>query len=124
MNRLGYSSVMALSSHYISPDHSIVPGELRQILKAANAAPVGMELFDRLHLTITTSKALHSLLESPTAAVFGKPEMHPLYGAPLLIFVFSRNPASMRYILYMLLQIKISRQAISSDQTNVVLHIP
>lgn len=69
--------------------------ELNTILKAANAAPVGMGQFDSLHLTIITNKALLDKLESATAAMFGKPDIHPLYNAPMLILVSSKEPAPM-----------------------------
>lgn len=74
---------------------NITTEELEVILKAANASPVGMGQFDSLHLTVITNKDLLAKIEASAAAMFGKPDMHPLYGAPTLILVSSRKPAPM-----------------------------
>ena len=74
---------------------NITAEELEVILKAANASPVGMGQFDSLHLTVITSKEMLAKIEASAAAMFGKPDMHPLYGAPTLILVSSRKPAPM-----------------------------
>ena len=72
---------------------NITVEELNLILKAANASPVGMGQFESLHLTVITNKELLAKIEASAAAMFGKPDMHPLYGAPTLILVSSRKPA-------------------------------
>ena len=74
---------------------NITNAELAVILKAANAAPVGMGQFDSLHLTVITNEEILKKIEATAAAMFGKPDMHPLYGAPTLILVSSRQPAPM-----------------------------
>lgn len=74
---------------------NITAEELSTILKAANASPVGMGQFDSLHLTVITNKALLDKIETAAAAMFGKPDMHPLYSAPTLILISSRKPAPM-----------------------------
>lgn len=74
---------------------SISSEELNEILKAANASPVGMGQFESLHLTVITNKELLNKIEAGAAAMFGKPDMRPLYGAPTLILVSSRKPAPM-----------------------------
>lgn len=74
---------------------NITANELDVILKAANASPVGMGQYDSLHLTVITNKELLAQIEASAAAMFGKPDMHPLYGAPTLILVSSRKPAPM-----------------------------
>lgn len=74
---------------------SISNEELNVILKAANASPVGMGQFDSLRLTVITNKELLSKIEAAAAAMFGKPDMRPLYGAPTLILVSSKQPAPM-----------------------------
>ena len=74
---------------------SITNEELNTILKAANASPVGMGQFESLHLTVITNKELLGKIKAVTAAMFGKPDMHPLYGAPTLILVSSKKPAPM-----------------------------
>lgn len=74
---------------------SITNDELNTILKAANASPVGMGQFDSLHLTIITNSKILNKIESTAASMFGKPDMHPLYNAPMLIVVSSKAPAPM-----------------------------
>ena len=74
---------------------NITTEELEVILKATNASPVGMGQFDSMHLTVITNKELLTKIEASAAAMFGKPDMHPLYGAPTLILVSSRKPAPM-----------------------------
>ena len=50
--------------------------QLAMILRAANAAPVGMGQYDGVHLTIITNKALLEKIDSVAAAMFGKPDAH------------------------------------------------
>ena len=69
--------------------------ELNTILKAANASPVGMGQYDAMHLTVITNKDLLAKIEKATAALFGKPDMRPLYNAPMLVLVSTREPAPM-----------------------------
>lgn len=69
--------------------------ELDNILKAANAAPVGMGQFDSMHLTVITKKELLDKIDAAGAAMFGKPDMHPLYAAPVFILVSTKAPAKM-----------------------------
>lgn len=60
--------------------------DLRTVVKAAWASPVGMGRFDSLHLTVITNPDL--LAEIDENAGGGK--SHPLYGAPALIVVSSQ----------------------------------
>lgn len=61
--------------------------ELKAILKAAEAAPVGMGQYDDMHLTLIKNPEILSEIDKAAAELFGNPSMHPLYGAPLLILV-------------------------------------
>lgn len=74
---------------------NITNEELQKILKAANASPVGMGQYENLHLTVITNSELLKKIDQAGAAMFGKPDMHPLYGAPLLILVSSKKPEKM-----------------------------
>ena len=74
---------------------SITNDELNAILKAANASPVGMGQFDSLHLTVISNAEILNKIEATAATMFGKPDMHPLYGAPTLVLVSSKAPAPM-----------------------------
>lgn len=66
---------------------TISENDLRLILKAGNAAPVGKGRYDTLHLTVVTNKSLISKIDKLTADYLGKPDMNPLYGAPLFVIV-------------------------------------
>lgn len=63
--------------------------QLDNILTAAYEAPVGMGKYDSLHLTIITNKDLLARIDKTAATIFGRPDGHPLYGAPMLIVVSS-----------------------------------
>lgn len=69
--------------------------QMNQILKAANAAPVGMAQYDGVHLTVITNKELLDRIDAAAAAMFGKPDAHPIYHAPMLIVVSTRKTAPM-----------------------------
>lgn len=99
---------------------SIKNEELNIILKAANASPVGMGQFDSLHLTVVTNKELLGKIESTTAAMFGKPDMHPLYGAPTLILVSSKKPAPMmENVAYSNAAIMVHNMALAATELGV-----
>ena len=99
---------------------SITAEELDTILKAANASPVGMGQFDSLHLTIITNPALLSDIEKATAAMFGKPDMHPLYNAPMLILVSSRKPAPMmENVVYSNAAIMVHNMALAATELGI-----
>lgn len=61
--------------------------DLNLILKAGNAAPVGKGRYDTLHLTVVSNPDLIMRIDKLTAEYLGKPDMHPLYGAPLFVIV-------------------------------------
>ncbi len=70
---------------------NITDEELNIILKACDAAPVGMKKYESLHLTIIQNKELLRKIDQLAAEVFKNPNMHPLYGAPTLILISSKN---------------------------------
>lgn len=99
---------------------SITADELAAILKAANASPVGMGQYDSLHLTIITNKELLGKIEKTTAAMFGKPDMHPLYNAPMLILVSSKEPAPMlANVAYSNAAIMVHNMALAATELGV-----
>ena len=69
--------------------------ELKTLLKAANAAPVGMAQYQTLHITVIEDKGLLDQIEQAGARLFGKPGLHPLYGAPTLILLSSQGNGPM-----------------------------
>lgn len=74
---------------------SITEEELNKILKAGNASPVGMARYDNMHITIIKDKGLLKEIDEAGAKMFGKPDMHPLYGAPMLILISTKKPEPM-----------------------------
>ena len=75
---------------------NISEAELKQLLKAAYAAPVGMKAYDTLILTVVTNQAFMDKLNADSAAMTGRPDAIPLYGAPTLIIVSSTLPGGAR----------------------------
>ena len=71
---------------------NITEEELTKILKAGDASPVGMGQYDNMHITIIKNKELLKQIDEAGARMFGKPDMHPLYGAPMLILVSTKKP--------------------------------
>ena len=69
----------------------ITEEELNLILKAADASPVGLKQYETLHLTVITNKDLLAKIEKEAGAMFGKEDFHPLYGAPTLILISSKQ---------------------------------
>ena len=69
---------------------NITEEELSTILKAANAAPVGMGQYENVHLTVITNSELLAKIDAAGAKIFGKPDMHPLYNAPMLIMISAK----------------------------------
>lgn len=99
---------------------SITNVELNTILKAANASPVGMGQFDSLHLTVITNKELLNKIEKVTATMFGKPDMHPLYNAPTLILVSSKEPVPMmENVAYSNAAIMVHNMALTATELGV-----
>lgn len=69
-----------------------VPEEkLNQVLKAANAAPVGMGKYENVHMTVIRDRELLHDIDRNGAEFFGDPSAKPLYGAPVLIVVSTKR---------------------------------
>ncbi len=66
--------------------------ELEKILSAAQAAPVGRAMYDTLSMTVVKNRALLDKWEKHMAAAVGNPELHPFYGAPVVVLVSSVIP--------------------------------
>lgn len=68
---------------------NITDAELKEILTAAYAAPVGRALYDTLAMTVITNEDYLARWEEATAEAFGEPGLHPFYGAPTVILISS-----------------------------------
>lgn len=95
--------------------------QLAVILKAANAAPVGMGQYEGVHLTVITSKELLARIEAAAAAMFGKPDIHPLYGAPMLILVSAKMPPvkMMENVVYSNAAIIVQNMALAATELGI-----
>lgn len=71
---------------------AITAAELDKILKAANAAPVGMGQFQNYHITVINNRKLLDEIEAVTIKAFGNGNPHPLYGAPTLVLISAEKP--------------------------------
>ncbi|NMF25648.1 hypothetical protein HF885_04215 [Olsenella umbonata] len=65
------------------------PDQLEAIFAAAYEAPVGMGRYEGIHLTVVTRPGLLAAIDAAAARMFGNPDAHPLYGAPMLVVVSS-----------------------------------
>ncbi len=93
--------------------------ELREILKAAYAAPVGLAQYDTLSLTVVSDKAVLDKWEAAASKAFGKPDMHPFYGAPTVILVSSLDPSQMTNVRYSNAAIIVQNMALAATQLGV-----
>ena len=66
---------------------SVSDEQLKAILEAAYMAPVGMGLYESIHFTIITNQELLTAIDKIAAEFFKNPDIHPLYGAPMLIVI-------------------------------------
>ena len=64
--------------------------ELKTILKAAYAAPVGSGAYDTLQLSVVTNEKIIEDINSAAAHMFGRPDARLLYGAPMIIIVSTK----------------------------------
>lgn len=64
--------------------------DLQKILLAANAAPIAMGSYGDVHLTVITDQEMLAKIDAAGAALFGQPDMHPLYGAPTFVLISAK----------------------------------
>lgn len=103
----------------------ITEEQLSTILKAANAAPVGMGQYEGVHLTVITNPELLEQIDAAGAAMFGKPDIHPLYQAPMLVVVSAKvPPKTMENVTYSNAAIIAQNMALAATELGVgVCHI-
>ena len=68
---------------------NVTDEQLKLILKAAYASPVGRGRFESLLLTVVQDKDYLDRLDKASAESFGTPDAHPLYNAPTMIIISS-----------------------------------
>ena len=69
---------------------SISDSDLQTVLKAANAAPVGMGKYENAHLTVIQDPELLREIEASAAEALGRPGASIFYGAPTYIAVSAK----------------------------------
>ena len=88
-------SVRSYTEEIISED------KLKLILKECDASPVGLKQYESLHVTVITNKKLLNKIEIEAGKMFKKPDMHPLYGASVLLVISSKKlPEHMANVMY------------------------
>lgn len=99
----------------------ITEEQLNTILKAANAAPVGMGQYEDVHLTVITNATLLGKINAAGAAMFGKPDANVLYGAPMLIVVSAKMPSvkTMENVTYSNAAIITQNMALAATELGV-----
>ncbi|MCD8179489.1 MAG: nitroreductase family protein [Tannerellaceae bacterium] len=68
----------------------ISESDLQTILQAANQAPVGMGKYENVHITVIEKPELLQAIGENAAKMFGRPDMQPLYGAPVYVLVSAK----------------------------------
>ncbi len=68
----------------------ITDEELKKVLYAAYAAPVGNGLYEDVHITVVQNANLLNKIVKSTANVTNNPDANPFYGAPTVIFVSTK----------------------------------
>lgn len=79
---LSRKSVRSYTGEQISED------ELKTILMAAQAAPVGLAAYENVHLSVITNKEILKKINTNAEKAFNRANM--LYGAPTLILVSTK----------------------------------
>lgn len=72
-------------------EEQIKPSELRTILLAGCAAPVGFNAYDTVHMTAIKNQDLLKKIAKCSAEVFNMPGMNPFYAAPTLVIVSAKK---------------------------------
>lgn len=66
--------------------------QLKAVLNAGQAAPVGMGKYETMHLTVIRDKEFLHEIDRNAAEFMGDPSRTPLYGAPCLILISTQIP--------------------------------
>ena len=98
----------------------ISESDLQMILKAAYAAPVGMGKYESVHITVIEKPELLQAIEESAAKLFGRPDLHPFYGAPVFVLVSAKpTHKSMGNIEYSNAAIIIHSMALAAVELGV-----
>ena len=99
---------------------NITEEELKIILKAADASPVGMRQYESLHLTIITNKDLLEKINAAVGIMPHRPNAKPLYDAPTMILISSRKyPDEMINVMYSNAAIMSHNISLAATELNI-----
>lgn len=99
---------------------NITENELKEILKAAYAAPVGRAMYDTLCMSVISSKELLDKWEQQMGAATGNPDFHPFYGAPTVILLSSSIPSEqMSNLSYSNAAIVVQNMALAATELGI-----
>ena len=66
--------------------------EEKQVLLAAEAAPIAMGTYDSVHMTVIKDEGLLAKIDAAGGKMFGDPSIKPLYGAPEFVLISAKVP--------------------------------
>lgn len=99
---------------------AITEAELKEILKAAYAAPVGRAQYDSLQLTVISNQDYLNRWKAQMAAATNNPDINPFYGASTVILVSSNvAPAPACNINYSNAAIIVQNMALAATELGV-----
>ena len=84
-----YQAIFTRCSCRSYTDAPVTDAQLKAILAAANAAPVGMGAYQTVHLTVIRNKEFLTALNA-VAKEFMKRDTDPLYGVPVMVLVSAK----------------------------------
>ncbi|MCD8027275.1 MAG: nitroreductase family protein [Erysipelotrichaceae bacterium] len=93
--------------------------DVQEILKAANAAPVGMGKYEDVHLTVVTSEKVLESIKQAGVAMTHNPDSNILYGAPLFVLVSAKTNGSNDNVAHSNAAIIVQNMALACTELNL-----
>ena len=90
-----FDTILSRRSIRTYTGEALSTSDLEKILKAAKSAPVGMGLYDQMHLTVVNDCSFIAKADTATAKLMNMEGKHPTYNAPTLIFVSAKKQKPM-----------------------------
>ncbi len=98
---------------------NITDAELKAILKAGMAAPVGMKQYDTVHITVISNGDILKKIECETAKLMGKPEMKCFYGAPMYVLVSAKVNSMMPTVAHSNAAMNVQNMLLAATELGV-----
>ena len=98
--------------------------ELKTLLTAAQAAPIGMGAYDSMHLTVITDPQLLAAINDNAKEFFKNPNANVLFDCPTLIVVSTKLGTAMDAVAYANAAIVVENMALQAVELGIgVCHI-